>query len=64
MTAVLAAPTIPAPRTEPRPVVIPAPRPATTCLGCDEEIPAGDVWCSWLCRNLDDRHDWEPGVDD
>lgn len=32
--------------------------PATTdCLGCGTTIPAREVWCSWLCRNLDDRHD-------
>jgi predicted nucleic acid-binding Zn ribbon protein len=28
-----------------------------TCLGCDRPIPAGVTWCSWPCRNVDDRHD-------
>lgn len=38
----------------PAPPVAP---PSSTCLGCDYPIPAGRVWCSWLCRNWDDRHD-------
>ena len=44
----------------------PAVEPVTTCLGCGRVIPAGRVWCSWPCRNLDDRHDdYEPeAVDD
>lgn len=54
--------------TMPAPTVAPAPT-VTTCLGCDQPIPTGQVWCSWICRNLDDRHDdgrddWEPEVDD
>lgn len=33
--------------------------PATTtdCLGCGRDIPTTEVWCSWTCRNRDDRHD-------
>ncbi|MGW7001364.1 hypothetical protein ACWGCW_00705 [Streptomyces sp. NPDC054933] len=31
--------------------------PLTTCACCDRPIPVGLVWCSWLCRNLDDPHD-------
>lgn len=29
----------------------------TDCLSCGRDIPATEVWCSWTCRNLDDRHD-------
>lgn len=29
----------------------------TDCLGCGVEIPTTETWCSWTCRNLDDRHD-------
>lgn len=30
-----------------------------TCAapGCTRPVPAGEVWCGWLCRNLDDPHD-------
>lgn len=38
--------------------ILPRPAPATTeCLACYVQIPAGEAWCSWRCRNLDDRHD-------
>ena len=44
MTAVLAAaPTIPGPRTEPRPVVVPAPMPALPVATVDD-LP----WCTCL----------------
>ena len=50
----------------PAAMLAPAVEPVTTCLGCDCPIPVGATWCSWLCRNLDDRHeDYEPeAVDD
>lgn len=38
-------------------VVVPPQSQTTTCLSCDTAIPAGETWCSWPCRNLDDRHD-------
>lgn len=41
MATVLFSPTVPAPRTEPRPVLIPAPRPA---LAVPDDLP----WCTCL----------------
>jgi predicted nucleic acid-binding Zn ribbon protein len=35
----------------------------TTCVGCAEPIPAGQVWCSQTCRNLDDPHDDQDDIE-
>jgi hypothetical protein len=35
----------------------PAPAAKSKCLGCELPVPADRVWCSWVCRNRDDRHD-------
>lgn len=28
-----------------------------TCSQCDREVSPGKVYCSTICRNLDDKHD-------
>lgn len=35
----------------------PAPAAKSTCADCGVPVPAGRTWCSWVCRNRDDRHD-------
>lgn len=39
------------------PAAAPAPAAKSKCLGCGLPVTASRTWCSWVCRNRDDRHD-------
>jgi len=35
----------------------PAPAAKSKCADCGLPVPVGRTYCSWVCRNRDDRHD-------
>jgi len=43
--------------------VTPAPAAKPKCADCGLTVPAGRTYCSWVCRNRDDRHD-QPAIEE